>query len=422
MLDFHLKQKQNYSLNILIILIPPNVTIEIRAFDCCENLKVFHIPRNSNLNSVNKYLFGNSFKSIDKVISPLSMITLLCNSIQTCEYYAIDDIPPKQLNLEITDEIVNLDIIANNLKNIVEICTPNALEVNLTLNCDFRELYVPRNAQLSGEKMLNNKHRIIFYKRESLSLEIMDSDEFEELYQKANTKKPIGEGATSIVYKIPNENIPNTYFALKVYKCHNREKDESEEENKNETKFTKEIRKIDESGEDHNEDQNKIQKQVKEDKKLSKNKIIEKEDMKESVDKSSEELNNTNEEEKKEGVTRSKDKSNDEPNKENKHDEINNIDKNKSSDTISIVNKQDPLSTCSQTQSNIQENKSNQEEKDNKSIETVFSWGSYGSTYSSDFEFNNPFDLFQNGFKGNYTSYGKFRLTLHTTKYFVPSK
>ena len=227
-------QKQNYSLNILIILIPPNVTIEIRAFDCCENLKVFHIPRNSNLNSVNKYLFGNSFKSIDKVISPLSMITLLCNSIQTCEYYAIDDIPPKQLNLEITDEIVNLDIIANNLKNIVEICTPNALEVNLTLNCDFRELYVPRNAQLSGEKMLNNKHRIIFYKRESLSLEIIDSDEFEESYQKANTKKPIGEGATSIVYKILNENIPNTYFALKVYKCHKREKDESEEENKNE--------------------------------------------------------------------------------------------------------------------------------------------------------------------------------------------
>ena len=202
------------------IKIPSSVTIiKEDAFSNCEKLKILQISPDSKLEKIDYFAFGKSFKTIDKVISPLSLVSTVCERIQTCQYFGFDDIPPKQLYLEITDEVVDLDIIANNLKNIMEICLPNAKQVNLTLDCNFPELFVQRDAILTGDGITSQKHRIVYCKKGSFDMYMIDPVEYEKLYQEVNNNMKLGEGATSVVYKIPNKNISKSFFALKIYKC-----------------------------------------------------------------------------------------------------------------------------------------------------------------------------------------------------------
>lgn len=113
---------------------------------------------------------------------------------------------------------IYLDQIAENISSVSEICFPNAESVNLNADCNFNVLYVPRQAVLTGSKITDPKRKIIFYKCDSNSFDIMDSEEFTNLYQ---SRSNIGEGVSSNVFKVPNPNIPNMFYALKVYKCRN---------------------------------------------------------------------------------------------------------------------------------------------------------------------------------------------------------
>lgn len=204
------KSFANTSLNM--ISIPPNVKeIEKEAFSMCDTLKIISIDGNSQLKVIDVSSFKDSAKSIEKIISPKLLL------VQLFESFMVN--LPNKLHLEITDkDEIDLDQFVNIINNVDEISLPNATKVHLDIDCNFTKLNVPHDAVLSGNEIANQKHRIIFCKKQSAGINIMNSEEFDDLYQNDH-KKLIGEGSTSKVFKVPHQSIPNIYFALKILKC-----------------------------------------------------------------------------------------------------------------------------------------------------------------------------------------------------------
>lgn len=189
--------------SIITMSIPPSVkSIGRYAFGFCENLKILCVEKNSQLETIDDNAFKIQCK-LEKIISPIAFLNPILEKNEFDKLY-----------LEITDDEVDLDQISGNIDSVDEICLPNANHVNLNVDCKFTVLHVPRSAQLTGSKITDPNRKIIFCNQNEFDL--MSSEEFSSLYQNRNY---INEGGSANIFKVPNPNIPNMFYALKVYRC-----------------------------------------------------------------------------------------------------------------------------------------------------------------------------------------------------------
>ena len=195
----------------------PSSVIDIKefAFKNCPNLITFKIENNPCINFIHESTFtdARSLCFIESIVSSLAPILSLLPAI-TKKHTS------SPISLEITNENVNLDIIAPVLCNVSQITVPNAKAVHLDLDCEFGKLFIPSksNVKLSGKEINNLKKHSIISLDEIMNLNYLNDNEFKELFESPQNKGKIGEGATSTIYKIASTIYKNKFYALKIFK------------------------------------------------------------------------------------------------------------------------------------------------------------------------------------------------------------
>ena len=195
----------------------PSSVIDIKesAFRNCHALKTFKIENNPCINFIHKSAFSSAESPcfIETIVSSLAPLLNLLPAITTNHTRT-------PISLEITNENVNLDIIAPVLRNVSQITVPNAKAVHLDLDCEFGKLFIPsrETVKISGMEITSSKKHSIVSLDEIMNLNYMDANEFKELFEGPQNKGKISEGATSIVYKIASTVNKNKFYALKIFK------------------------------------------------------------------------------------------------------------------------------------------------------------------------------------------------------------
>ena len=195
----------------------PSSVIDIKesAFRNCHALRTFKIENNPCINFIHKSAFSSAESPcfIETIVSSLAPLLNLLPAITTNHTRT-------PISLEITNENVNLDIIAPVLRNVSQITVPNAKAVHLDLDCEFGKLFIPsrETVKISGMEITSSKKHSIVSLDEIMNLNYMDANEFKELFEGPQNKGKISEGATSIVYKIASTVNKNKFYALKIFK------------------------------------------------------------------------------------------------------------------------------------------------------------------------------------------------------------
>lgn len=139
--------------------LPPSVTeIKTEAFAFCEKLDVFEIPLNSKLETISPfafttdpmetYIYKFSLEKYMKIVSPISFIKKIFTIISEVDYFIDRTFFSK---IEIIDENVDLDEIADFSYGVEVISTPNAKEIHIVPDFDNCLFQVPRSAKIKSE-------------------------------------------------------------------------------------------------------------------------------------------------------------------------------------------------------------------------------------------------------------------------------